>query len=330
MNGLRLRNAPAPPAPPDRTPAPVAKAGRRTRKGPAASRDGARYALVFLAPWLIGVIGFTAGPMLYSLYLSFTDFDLLSSPRWAGLENYRFMFEEDRRFWPSLGATFTYTVVSVPLKLVFALLVAMFLNRGLKAIGIYRAVFYLPSLLGASVAVAVLWRQVFAGDGLVNQFLALVGIDGKSWISEPDYALWTLVLLAVWQFGSPMVIFLAGLKQIPKELYEAAEVDGASPLQRFRSVTLPLLTPLIFFNLVLQTITSFQSFTPAFVVSGGTGGPADSTLLLPLYLYQEAFTNFRMGYASGLAWILLLVIGAFTAAHFALAKYWVFYGDDRK
>ncbi|MFD4022193.1 carbohydrate ABC transporter permease [Streptomyces sp. NPDC058576] len=306
------------------------KTKERRGKPRSARRSEARYALLFLAPWLIGVIGFTAGPMLYSLYLSFTDFDLLSDPKWAGLANYAFMFSEDRRFWPSMNATFLYVVASVPLKLAFALGVAMMLNRGLRGLGIYRAVFYLPSLLGASVAVAVLWRRVFAGDGLLNQFLGWFGLDGPSWISEPDYALWTLVLLAVWQFGSPMVIFLAGLKQVPVELYEAAEMDGASRWQRFRNVTLPLLTPLIFFNLVLQTITSFQSFTPAFVISGGTGGPADSTLLMPLYLYQEAFANFRMGYASGLAWILLLVIAAFTAAHFALARHWVFYGDQRK
>jgi multiple sugar transport system permease protein len=323
MAAVTMRDAPAPL---DRKPATRAGGGRRRPTGP---RHG-RYALVFLAPWLIGVVGFTAGPMLYSLYLSFTDFDLLGDPVWTGLDNYRFMFTQDRRFWPAMIATFTYVVVSVPLKLVFALAVALLLNRGLRALGLFRAMFYLPSLLGASVAVAVLWRRVFAGDGLLNQVLSSVGIHGASWISDPDYALWTLIVLAVWQFGSPMVIFLAGLKQVPKELYEAAEVDGAGTWRRFRSVTLPLLTPLIFFNLVLQTITSFQNFTPAFIISGGTGGPADSTLVLPLYLYQEAFANFRMGYAAGLAWILLLVVAAFTAAHFALSRYWVFYGDGRR
>lgn len=285
---------------------------------------------MFLAPWFIGLIGLTGGPMLASLYLSFTDFDLLSSPNWIGLENYEFMFTDDRRFVSALTATFVYVAASVPLKLVFALLLAMALNRGIRGLGFYRAAFYLPSLLGASVAVAVLWRQLFAGDGLVNQVLGFFGIEGKSWISEPDYALGTLIILAIWQFGSPMVIFLAGLKQVPPELYEAAQLDGATKWGQFRNVTLPLLTPLIFFNLVLQTITSFQSFTPAYVVSGGTGSPADSTLLLPLYLYQEAFNNFRMGYAAGLAWVLVLIIGAFTAAHFALSRYWVFYPNDRK
>jgi multiple sugar transport system permease protein len=183
----------------------------------------------------------------------------------------------------------------------------------------------LPSLIGASVAISVLWRQLFAGDGLLNQALKLVGIHGPSWISNPDTALYTLVALSVWQFGSPMIIFLAGLRQIPRDVYEAAEIDGASRNQQFWRITLPLLTPVIFFNLVVQTIDAFKAFTPAFIISGGTGGPIDATLFYTLYLYQEAFAYFRMGYASALAWVLVVIIASFTALSFLSSRYWVHY-----
>jgi multiple sugar transport system permease protein len=286
---------------------------------------------LFLLPWFAGLVIFTLGPTLVSLYLSFTKFDLLSPPRWAGLDNYVFMFTQDRRFRAALSVTFIYLIFEVPLKLAFALLVAVALDRSVRAGNLYRAIFYVPSLLGGSVAIAVLWRQLFQGDGTVNRIIfALTGIQGPSWISNPDTAVYTLVILAIWQFGSPMIIFLAGLRQIPKDLYEAAEIDGAGKLRQFRSITLPLLGPVIFFNLVLQTIEGFKAFTPAFIVSGGTGGPVDSTLFYTLYLYQEAFANFRMGYASALAWVLLVIIGFFTALSFASARYWVHYDDDRR
>lgn len=286
---------------------------------------------LFLLPWFAGLLIFTLGPMLVSLYLSMTKFDLLSPPRWAGLDNYTFMFTQDRRFRAALSVTFIYLIFEVPLKLAFALLVAVALDRSVRAGNLYRAIFYVPSLLGGSVAVAVLWRQLFQGDGTINRIIFwLTGIQGPSWISNPDTAVYTLVILAIWQFGSPMIIFLAGLRQIPKDLYEAAEIDGASKLRQFRSITLPLLGPVIFFNLVLQTIEGFKAFTPAFIVSGGTGGPIDSTLFYTLYLYQEAFANFRMGYASALAWVLLVIIGIFTALSFASARYWVHYEDNRR
>ena len=219
---------------------------------------------------------------------------------------------------------------SVPLKLAAALGLAMMLDRSVRGVGFYRATFYLPSLLGASVAIAVLWRQIFGGEGLVNQLLALVGIQGPAWVSHPDYALSTLVVLAIWQFGSPMIIFLAGLRQIPQDLYEAASMDGASAWRQFWKITLPLLAPVIFFNLVLQTIEGFKAFTQAFIVSGGTGGPIDSTLFYSLYLYEEAFANFRMGYASALAWLLLVIIAIFTAIAFGTSKYWVYYEDESR
>ena len=188
---------------------------------------------------------------------------------------------------------------------------------------------YIPSLLGGSVAIAVLWRQLFEGNGTVNQVLLwLFGIQGPSWISNPNTAVYTLVILAVWQFGSPMIIFLAGLRQIPQDLYEAASMDGASKFRQFWRITLPLLAPVVFFNMVLQVIEGFKAFTPAFIISGGTGGPVDSTLFYTLYLYQEAFAYFRMGYAAALAWVLLIIIGCFTALSFLTSKYWVHYEDD--
>jgi multiple sugar transport system permease protein len=280
---------------------------------------------LFLTPWLIGFFGLTLGPALVSLYLSFTDFDLLGSPRWVGAANYVRIATNDAKFVSAMHVTFLYVALAVPLKLIFALLVAMVLNKGIRGLPLYRAMFYLPSLIGASVAIAVLWRQLFAGDGLLNQFLALFGIHGPSWISDPDTALYTLVALSVWQFGSPMIIFLAGLRQIPKDVYEAAEIDGASRAQQFFRITLPMLTPVIFFNGVVQTIDAFKAFTPAFIISGGTGGPIDSTLFYTLYLYQEAFAYFRMGYASALAWILVVIVAAFTALAFLSSRYWVHY-----
>ena len=193
---------------------------------------------------------------------------------------------------------------------------------------LYRAIFYLPSLIGTSVAIAVLWRQLFARDGLVNTLLwEAFGIQGPSWISHPDYSLWTLIILSIWQFGSPMIIFLAGLRQIPTDMYEAASLDGASKWRQFWKITLPLLTPVIFFNAVVQTIEAFKAFTPAFIISGGTGGPVNSTLFYTLYLYQEAFGFFRMGYASALAWFLVVIIAAFTALSFLSSRYWVHYDD---
>jgi multiple sugar transport system permease protein len=289
-----------------------------------------RAAYIFMLPWLIGFFVFTLGPMLISLYLSFTSYNLLTSPEWVGLNNYTRIIERDMRFRDSLEVTFVYVFVTVPLRLIFALGIALVLNQALRGVSLYRAVYYLPSLLGGSVAIAVLWRELFGLNGLFNQLLALFGIAGRSWIGSTDSALWTLIILGIWQFGSPMIIFLAGLKQVPVELYEAAQIDGANRVQQFFSITLPLLTPIIFFNLVLQTISAFQSFTPAFIVSGGTGGPADATLFYTLYLYQQGFTNLRMGYASALAWILLVIVGALTAINFLTSRFWVFYNDERR
>lgn len=290
-------------------------------------RSRALEAYLFLLPWFGGMFLFTAGPLLASLYLSFTNFDLLQPPTWVGFENYIDLFTLDPRYLHALRVTFTYVLIGVPFNLAFALLIAVLMNQEVKALGLFRSIYYLPSLLGGSVAVAVMWRQLFGREGAINDLVGLFGVEAENWISNPRYALYTLILLHVWQFGSAMVIFLAGLQQIPKEMYEAAEVDGANAFQKFLNVTLPLLTPVIFFNLVLGIINSFQAFTSAYIVSGGSGGPADSTLFYTLYLYQEGFMNFRMGYASAMGWILLLIIGAFTALNFVASSKWVFYGD---
>ena len=305
----------------------IARRPRGAVKGVGKTRNpDNKAAYVFLAPWLVGLIVFTIGPMIASLALAFTDYNLLQPPKFSGFDNIVDMMG-DARLWNSLRVTLTYVIVSVPLQLALALGVAILLDRGMRGLAFYRSVFYLPSLLGGSVAIAILWRQVFGKDGIVNGFLAWFGIEGPGWISHPDYALATIIILHVWTFGSPMVIFLAGLRQIPEMYYEAAQVDGAGKIRRFFSITFPLLTPIIFFNLVLQIIFAFQSFTQAYIVSGGTGGPSDSTMFFTLYLYKKAFTELDMGYASAMAWFLLLIIAGFTAFNFWLSKYWVFYDD---
>lgn len=274
---------------------------------------------LFISPWLIGFIAFTLIPMAASLYFSFTKYDLLSPPVWIGFGNYRDMFANDPRFWKSLTVTFFYVLVHVPLKLIFALFVAMLFLRDRKLLGTYRALIYIPSIIGGSVAVSVLWRQMFGVDGVLNTFLVSLGIlkTGIAWMGEPSTAIWTIILLAVWQFGSPMLIFLAGLKQIPLSYYEAAEIDGAGRIRQFFAITLPMLTPIILFNAVMQMISGFRAFTESYIIT--EGGPFDSTLFYMLYLFQKTFKFQQMGYGSALAWVLLLIIACFTLLIFKLA-----------
>ena len=300
---------------------------RRPKDGVKESHPDNKAGFVFMLPWLLGLLGITIVPMIASFALAFTDYSLLAPPEFVGLDNIREMIG-DTRLHNSLVVTFTYVLVGVPLQLVVALLLAVALNQGLSGLSFYRSVFYLPSLLGGSVAISILWRQMFGANGLINQFLGMLGIENApGWVSNPSTALSTIILLNVWTFGSPMIIFLAGLRQIPQMYYEAASVDGASKVAQFFRITIPLLTPIIFFNLVLQVINAFQTFTQAFVVSGGTGGPSDSTMFYTLYLYQKGFTQFDMGYASAMAWLLLIIVGVFTAINFILSKFWVFYDD---
>ena len=291
------------------------------RRARARARNVAGY--LFISPWLIGFFGLTLLPMAASLYLAFTDYDILTSPRWVGLENFRRMFLQDRRYLQSVSVTVFYVALAVPLRLAFALAVAMLLNTDRRGVSVYRAVYYAPSIVAGSVAVAVMWRQVFGREGVVNALLAVLGVPSVSWLGHPDFAIWTLITLAVWQFGSPMLIFLAGLRQIPAELYEAAALDGAGAGSRFLRITLPLLSPVTFFNLVMQTITGFMVFTQAFIVTHG--GPMDTTLFYALYLYRRAFESFQMGYASAMAWVLLLAVALCTAILFKTSGRWVFY-----
>jgi multiple sugar transport system permease protein len=308
-------------------------------------RDNA-VAYMFLAPWLLGFFILTVYPMAHSLLLSFTNYDFTQpdATQFIGFDNYVKMFggifglsefpgttgevmRVDPYYLKSLSVTFTYVFVSVPLKLIFALAVALLLNQKLRRVSFYRAVYYIPTLLGGSIAIAVLWRKLFEKNGLVNDVLSALGFTNlPGWITNPDFALWTLILLTVWQFGSSMIIFLAGLKEIPQDYYDAASVDGASKSQQFFSITVPLLSPVILFNLVIQMIGAFQAFTQAYIIGGGKGGVLNSTLFYTLHMYIQGWTYHEMGYASAMAWVLLLIIGLITGIIFLTSRSWVSYG----
>jgi multiple sugar transport system permease protein len=292
--------------------------GKRQRK-----EDIAGY--LFISPWLVGFFAFSVIPILMSLYFSLTNYDILASPVFSGIANFKRM-GTDTRFWKSLKVTFTYAFISVPLRLIFAFFVAALFKRASRMIRFYQAAFYLPSLVGGSIAVAVIWRRMFAVDGVVNIFLRALGINSTiSWIGNAGTALWVIVILAIWQFGSSMLIFLAGLRQIPKTYYEAASIDGAGWATQFFRITLPQMTPIIFFNLIMQLINGFTVFSQAFIISGGRGEPEDSTLVYALYLYLRAFAYNEMGYGSALAWVLVLIIAVFTGIIFKSSDRWVYY-----
>ncbi|WP_376778640.1 carbohydrate ABC transporter permease [Phytoactinopolyspora halotolerans] len=284
---------------------------------------------VFLSPWMLGFLGLTLGPMLISLYLAFTDYDIFTSPQWIGLGNFERMMD-DQKFWDSVRITLIYVVVGTPVKLAAALAVAMLLNYRSKGTGFFRSAFYAPSLIGASVSIAIVWRAMFSTDGPVDGTLSSIGIDAGGWVGDPTLVMPMMILLAVWQFGAPMVIFLAGLKQVPGELYEAAAVDGAGPWRKFRSVTLPMLSPVVFFNLLLEMIHAFQIFASAYIIGSGTGGPAGATNFYTVYLYTRAFANNQMGYAAAMAWVLLMAVGVLAFIMFRTSKGWVHYGGDSR
>lgn len=283
---------------------------------------------LFISPWLIAFFAFTFIPIVASFVLAFTDYNILSPPEFIGTENFYRMLFQDSRFWKAVKATFYFAFTSVPLKLAFALAVAMILNSPRRFVGFYRAAYYAPSIVGASVAVAVMWREIFGIEGAINGIFNLIGIPPVVWLGNPRTAIWTLILLAVWQFGSPMLIFLAGLKQIPAELYESASIDGGGAWAQFLRITLPMLTPVIFFNLVMQIIFGLTVFTSAFIVTGGA--PLDTTLFYALYLYRRAFEQFQMGYSSAMAWTLLLIIALFAAFIFRTSTSWVFYQSEQE
>lgn len=283
--------------------------------------------LAYLAPYIIGLLVFTMIPFLGSLYLSFTDYNLINAPVWSGLANFTDL-TTDRTFKRSLNVTLLYVFLTVPIKLAFALLIAVILNYRLRAIGFFRTAYYVPSILGGSIAVAVLWRYIFADAGLVNLVLTSIGLDPVNWFGDPVNALFTITLLRTWQFGSAMVIFLAALQAVDKSLYEAAAIEGAGKWASFYHITLPLITPVIFFNLIMQMVQAFQEFNGPYVITGG--GPLKSTYLLPLYIYDEAFKNFNMGYASAIAWVLFVIIMVLTVVAFWSSKKWVYYAGDKR
>ncbi|TDC85623.1 sugar ABC transporter permease [Micromonospora sp. KC606] len=298
------------------------------RKRARRSGDGVA-GYLFLSPWIIGILLLTLGPMVTSLYLSFTDYDLFNPPQWIGLDNYQRMFD-DARWLKSVRVTALYVALAVPIKLACALAVAMLLNNERRGRAFYRAAFYGPSLIGASVSLAIVWKAMFSDDAVVDQLLRAVGVNTGGWAGNPDFSLLMLVLLAAWQLGAPMVIFLAGLKQVPRELYEAAEVDGAGAWRRFRNITLPMISPVIFFNLLLETINAFQVFTSAYIVGGPNGQPAGTTLFYTIYLFDRGFGDYRMGYASAMAWMLLAGVGLVTLFLFRTARGWVYYSGDKR
>jgi len=287
--------------------------------------DDQRAGYLYILPWIIGFLAFQLYPFLASFVYSFTDFSILRPMKFVGLDNYKRMFTSDRLFWTSLKATVLYVVMAVPGKLIFALFIAMVLNMKIKFINFFRTIYYLPSILGGSVAISILWRFLFSRNGTVNSFLNSIGIGSLDWLGSPNLALGTMGLLVVWQFGSSMVLFLAGLKNIPQELYEAARVDGAGRIKTFTKITLPMLSPVIFFNLIMQMINAFKEFNAPYLIT--QGGPLNSTYLYGVMLYENAFTYLKMGYASAQSWVLFSIIMGFTALTFKSSPYWTYYED---
>ena len=302
---------------------------RFTRRLSLARRESL-WAYAFITPWILGFIIFTIGPMLASLFFSFTEYNIIDPPQWVGVTNYINLFKDDL-FWHSLRVTLKYGVIALPLGLVFSYFIAVLLNQKVRGLRVWRTIYFLPTVI-AGVAVAVLWARIFDPKfGILNQFLANFGIKGTGWFSDPDWAVPALVIMSLWGVGGNIIIYLAGLQGVPTDLYDAAKVDGANTWQRFRHVTLPMTTPVIFYNLVLGLIGTFQYFTEVYVISGGNsnagglGGPARSTLFYNIYLYQNAFKYFHMGYASTMAWVLFLIVLALTLLIFRSSEAWVYY-----
>jgi multiple sugar transport system permease protein len=284
---------------------------------------------LFVSLWVIGFLIFTLGPMLASLYFSFTEYDIISAPRWIGLDNYLKLFQDDL-FWQSIKVTLYYAALSLPLGLVVGFMLAVLLNQNVPGVNVWRTVYYIPSIL-AGVAVALLWVRILSPNrGAVNSALELIGIQGPGWFTDPDWSIPAMVIMGMWGVGGGMIIYLAGLQGIPTDLYDAAKVDGANSIQRFFYITIPMMSPVIFYNLVLGMIGTFQFFTAAYVaglsqIDAGLGAPVHSTLFYNLYLYQNAFRYFDMGYASAMAWVLFLVILVLTLVLFRSSSFWVYY-----
>ncbi|MEI7984432.1 MAG: sugar ABC transporter permease [Armatimonadota bacterium] len=281
---------------------------------------------LFISPWLIGFLVFTLYPFCRSFYLSLTRYNIIQEPHYIGFANYKMMLFQDELFWKSLWVTIRYALVSVPIVLVVGVLLALLLNINVKGIAIFRTIFYLPSIVPMVATTSIFMWILNPQVGLVNRVLALFHIDGPGWLTDPKWTLWSLVFMAIWGAGGSMVIYLAGLKDIPQYLYEAATLDGAGVIKKTRMITLPMLTPVIFFNLVMGVIGTFQYFTQAFMISKGSGGPEDSTLFYALYMFQRSWKYMDMGYGSAMAWALFVIIVILTFLIFQSQKRWVHYG----
>lgn len=283
-------------------------------------------AFIYIMPWLLGFLILQLYPFITSLYYSFTDYTIGASAEWKGMANYVKLFTNDNEFWNSVKVTLLYTLYTVPGKLIMALAVAVFLNREIKGINLIRTLYYIPSLFGGSVAIAILWKLMFLDNGVINAMLTMFHLPNIQFLGDTKYALRTICSLEIWQFGSSMVMFLAALKQVPRSLYEASEIDGASKVKQFFSITVPQITPIIFFNMIMQMIQALQNFTSAFVIT--EGGPLKSTYVLGMKLYKEGFSYFKMGYASAISWVVFAIIMVITLVLFGTSSKWVFYGDE--
>ncbi len=300
----------------------------KRRKGFTLSRREAMWAYLLISPWLIGFVWLTAGPMIASAVLSFTEYDVINPPRFVGLGNWIYMFTADPLFWHSLKVTLTYAIVAIPLGLVLGLALALLLNTKIPAIAVWRTIYYMPSVV-SGVAVAVLWSYIFNPRfGILNWLLSLVGIRGPGWLGSTQWALPALIIMSLWGVGGGMIIYLAGLQSIPTTLYEAATIDGAGAWQRFWRITLPLITPIIFYNLVIGIIGTFQYFVNAYVMTNG--GPANATLFYNLYLYRNTFRWGRLGFGSAMAWFLLFIVLVMTLLVFKSSAMWVYYEGELK
>ncbi|MGR6808345.1 carbohydrate ABC transporter permease (plasmid) [Sphaerotilus natans] len=289
--------------------------------------ENKRLGFLFVLPFVLGVLMFKLFPFVMSFALSFTEYDVMNPPVWIGTENYEQMLTKDPLFGKSLGVTLFFVAMAVPLRVGFALFIAHVLNFKLRGINFFRSAFYLPSILGGSIAAAVLWRFLFAQHGLVNIVLGKLGLEPIAWLADEHYSIWTVILLFTWQFGSAMVIFLAALQNVSVSLYEAAEIDGASKTQQFFRITVPLITPVIFFNLIMQMVHAFQEFNGPYMIT--EGGPLHSTYLLSLYIYDQSFKLFNLGYGAALSWVLFAIVGSLSALSFFTSKYWVFYAGEK-
>ena len=281
---------------------------------------------ILILPWLIGFLIFKAYPFLSSLYYSFTDWNLFKGGSWIGVQNYVMAFTNPKTV-KALQVTFIYAFMTVPLKLAFALFIAYILNFKIRGVGLFRTAYYIPSILGGSMAIAVLWRAMFKNDGVVNRILTILGVQNVNFLADKTWALVIICLLRVWQFGSPMVLFLAALKGVPEELYEAASIDGATSARQFLKITLPLISPVVFYNLVTQLVQAFQEFNGPYIIT--QGGPRNATTLISLIVYNSAFSEYNVGMSSAMAWIMFVIVMVFTLISFKTQDRWVYYSDER-